>query len=251
MTTTHIVLTGASRGLGAALARVLCRPGVSLSTLARRRDSALQAHAEALGVTLTQYEVDLASPAALQASAQPVLDALPRDAHRYVLINNAGTVGPIASTDQLTDPAAIAQAFNLNVTAPMWLTAGFLQATPATAARQILNISSGAGRNARAGWGVYCATKAALDMYTRVLVQEHGAQSHVRAVSLAPGVVDTDMQAAIRTSNEDAFPARDQFRAMHATGKLASAETTAAKIAALLDRDDFGTTELDDIRHYD
>jgi NAD(P)-dependent dehydrogenase (short-subunit alcohol dehydrogenase family) len=113
----------------------------------------------------------------------------------------------------------------------------------------VLNISSGAGRNPTAGWGVYCATKAALDMYTRVAMQEQDAHG-ARFVSLAPGVVDTDMQSAIRSSDPAAFPALSRFQDLHASGKLATPQGVAARIAAYLERDDFGTTEIDDIRNY-
>ncbi|WP_050871520.1 SDR family NAD(P)-dependent oxidoreductase, partial [Bordetella pertussis] len=180
------------------------------------------------------------------AAAKRLCAALPRDARRYLLINNAGTV----SAAGLTDGAAIAGALNLNVTAVVLLTARFvaaLQGLPAD--RRVLNISSGAGRNPNAGWGVYCAAKAALDMYSRVLKQEQG-QDGVRVVALAPGIVDTDMQGAIRASDPADFPALERFREFHATGKLSAPADVAARILAYLDRDDFGTTEIDDIRNY-
>ncbi|WP_454689763.1 SDR family oxidoreductase [Achromobacter aloeverae] len=251
MTSTSVVLTGASRGIGAALARVLAKPGVRLITLARRTDPELQAYAAAQGAALTQIDADLSDLAAAGAAADRIAAELPRDAGRYLLINNAGTVHPVARGDQLEDAGAIAAALNLNVGAVMLLTARFLAATQGLPAdRRVLNISSGAGRNPNPGWGVYCATKAALDMYTRVLKQEQGAGG-ARVVSLAPGVVDTDMQGAIRASDPAAFPALSRFQDLHASGKLSAPANVAAQIAAYLDRDDFGQTEIDDIRNYD
>ncbi|ARP90367.1 short-chain dehydrogenase [Bordetella genomosp. 9] len=245
-----VVLTGASRGLGAALARELAQPGVRLITLARRQDPELAAHAAARGAALEQMAVDLSDPQGAADAAERIAAQLPRDAGRYVLVNNAGTVSPVAPVDGLDDPAAITQALNLNVVAVMLLTSRFLAATRGlTAERRVLNISSGAGRNPTSGWGVYCATKAALDMYTRVAKQEHG-EGDARFVSLAPGVVDTDMQAAIRASDPGAFPALPRFQDLHAGGKLSSPADVAARIAAYLERDDFGATEIDDIRNY-
>jgi len=249
MIDTLAILTGASRGLGAALARGLLKPGTRLVTLARRTDPDLAAQANAAGVELEQLPVDLSDLAVAGATAERLAAALPQ-ARRYVLINNAGTVNPVANTAELTDASAIASAFNLNVTAVMLLTARFLSALRGQGADvRIINISSGAGRNPNAGWGVYCATKAALDMYTRVLNAEHAAQG-VRAVSLAPGIVDTDMQATIRSSDEASFPALARFQEFHATGKLSAPADVAARILAYLDRDDFGKTEIDDIRNY-
>ncbi|AWP75626.1 SDR family oxidoreductase [Bordetella bronchiseptica] len=250
MTDTVAILTGASRGLGAALARGLLAPGTRLITLARRADPDLEAAARTRGASLEQVQVDLSDPAAAGAAAERLCAALPRDARRYLLINNAGTVSPVAQAAGLTDGAAIAGALNLNVTAVVLLTARFvaaLQGLPAD--RRVLNISSGAGRNPNAGWGVYCAAKAALDMYSRVLKQEQG-QDGVRVVALAPGIVDTDMQGAIRASDPADFPALERFREFHATGKLSAPADVAARILAYLDRDDFGTTEIDDIRNY-
>ena len=251
MSDTIAILTGASRGIGAAMARGLAKPGTRLITLARREDPELAAYARSQDAQLEPVSVDLSDLAAAEAAARRICDALPRDARRYLLINNAGTVHPVSGTDALIDGPAIAAAFNLNVTAVMLLTARFLAAVEDVKAdRRVLNISSGAGRNPNAGWGVYCATKAALDMYSRVVKQEQG-ENGARVVSLAPGIVDTDMQAAIRSSDPKSFPALAKFQDFHATGKLSSPANVASRILAYLDRDDFGATEIDDIRNYD
>ncbi|CAM4053037.1 SDR family oxidoreductase [Bordetella tumulicola] len=251
MTNTIAILTGASRGIGAGLARGLLRPGTQLITLARRADPDLAAQAQAKGVPLEQIQVDLSDLQAAEQTAERLCKALPRNAARYLLINNAGTVKPVAAAGELTDSAVINIAFNLNVSAVMLLTARFVATVQDLQAdRRVLNISSGAGRNPNAGWGVYCATKAALDMYTRVLKQEQGADG-VRTVALAPGIVDTGMQETIRASDPSSFPALEKFREFHATGKLAAPDAVATQILAYLDRDDFGTTEIDDIRNYD
>ncbi|CAM4233590.1 SDR family oxidoreductase [Bordetella tumbae] len=250
MTDTIAILTGASRGIGAGLARGLVRPGTRLITLARRADPELAALAQAQGVELEQIQVDLSDLQAAEQTAERVCASLPRDAKRYLLINNAGTVEPVATVGTLTDGAAINTAFTLNVSAVILLTARFIAAVQGLQAdRRVLNISSGAGRNPNAGWGVYCATKAAVDMYTRVLKQEQGSNG-VRTVALAPGIVDTGMQETIRASDPADFPALAKFQEFHATGKLASPADVAARILAYLDRDDFGTTEIDDIRNY-
>ncbi|MCZ8383514.1 SDR family oxidoreductase [Achromobacter xylosoxidans] len=251
MSDTIAILTGASRGIGAAMARGLAKPGTRLITLARREDPELAAYARSQDAQLEQVSVDLSDLAAAEAAARRICDTLPRDARRYLLINNAGTVHPVSGTDALIDGPAIAAAFNLNVTAVMLLTARFLAAVADLKAdRRVLNISSGAGRNPNAGWGVYCATKAALDMYSRVVKQEQG-ENGARVVSLAPGIVDTDMQAAIRSSDPKSFPALAKFQDFHASGKLSSPANVASRILAYLDRDDFGATEIDDIRNYD
>jgi sepiapterin reductase len=250
MSDTIAVITGASRGIGAALARSLLAPGVKLITLARHADAELAAAAKAAGAELEQIQVDLSDLAAADAAAKRVAALLAPGAKRYLLVNNAGTVHPVAAAATLTDGPAIAQAFSLNVAAVMMLTAHFVQAVSGlNAVRRVMNISSGAGRNPMPGWGAYCATKAALDMYTRVLNQEQGEKG-VRAVSMAPGIVDTDMQGTIRASDPKDFPALSKFQEFKASGALAQPADVAASLAAYLGRDDFGATEIDDIRNY-
>ncbi len=245
-----IVLTGASRGLGAALAAELLAADTLLVTVSRKPNESLQKLARERGAQLLQIAADLSEPLKAVVGAEKVAAALPASAASYTLINNAGMVQPLGLATQLTEGTAIASALNLNVTAVILLTARFLATTEGRARdRRILNISSGAARSPSPSWGVYCASKAALDMYTRVLNTEQ-KDSGVRAVSLAPGIIDTDMQANIRNSDPARVPVQPRFVELHQRGQLASPAQTAARIAAYLWRDDFGQTELDDIRHY-
>jgi sepiapterin reductase len=247
--TTVAIITGSSRGLGHALARGLLAPDTCLFTVARSHDAELASLAADAGAQVQQIQCDLANPAAAERVATQIVSSLPTGARRYLLINNAGTVEPIAQADNLTKGAAITAAFSLNVTSVILLSSAFVQAVkPLQADSRILNISSGAGRNPTPGWSVYCATKAAVDHYTRVLASEnHG----VRVVSLAPGVVDTSMQAAIRSSASADFPNVARFTQLHEQGQLSSPADTAGRILRYLARDDFGTTVLDDSRNYD
>lgn len=244
---TVAIVTGASRGLGHALAQRLLKPGTHLISIARSENAELAKQASACGATLQQIQADLANPVAAQACAEQLAAGLPRDAQRYLLINNAGMVDPISQAHDLTDAQAIANAFNLNVTSVITLTAAFLRATPATADRRVLNISSGAGRNPTPGWGVYCATKAALDHYTQVVnAEDHG----LRIVSLAPGIIDTGMQQKIRSSGADQFPNVERFTQLHEQGQLPSPDAVAEKILHYIAQDSFGATVLDDIRNH-
>ncbi|TEA78013.1 SDR family oxidoreductase [Allopusillimonas ginsengisoli] len=247
--TTVAIVTGASRGLGQALAMGLLGPDTYLCTVARTRNTELAARAAQSGAQLQQIQCDLADPAAAEQTATRIMGSLPTDAQRYLLINNAGIVDPVGQADQLLQASAITAALTLNITSVMLLTAAFVQASkPRQADSRILNISSGAGRNPTPGWSVYCASKAALDHYTRVLACEnHG----VRAVALAPGVIDTAMQHAIRGAAPADFPNVAKFQQLHEQGQLSSPEATAARILRYIVRDDFGDTVLDDIRNYD
>lgn len=246
--TTVAIVTGASRGLGQALALGLLNHDTHVITISRTHDAGLARHAQDSGYTLEQIQADLANPAAAERVAQDVVANLPTTAQRYILINNAGRVEPIGMADDLNLAAEVTAAFSLNVTSAILLTATFLKAVkPLQADVRIMNISSGAGRNPMPGWGVYCATKAALDHYSVVVnAEQHG----VRITSIAPGVIDTSMQQTIRGQAPTAFPAVDRFQEMHRSGQLAAAPEIAARLLRFLHSPDYGNTVIDDIRHH-
>ncbi|NYT24258.1 SDR family NAD(P)-dependent oxidoreductase [Alcaligenaceae bacterium] len=246
--TTIAVISGASRGLGFALASELLASGATVITLARGSNAALGAVADEHGSRVQQLQADLSQASSIEAAAGLMSAALPAGASRYLLINNAGTVDPVSLADGLFDAASIERAFNLNVAATMVLTAAFLRSAPPEADRRIVNISSGAGRLPTRGWGVYCATKAAMDHYTRVLSEENPG---LRVASLAPGVVDTAMQEHIRGSSNHDFPELDRFLQLHEKGQLPSPEAVARKILRHVASEAFGRELLDDIRNYD
>lgn len=245
---TVAIVTGASRGLGQALAAALLEQGAHLIAIARSRSAELERIADLGRGSLQQIQADLSDPVEAERVAAQLADGLPKDAGRYLLINNAGMVDPVRQASDLDSANAISAAFSLNVTSVILLCSAFLKAVkPLDADARIVNISSGAGRSATPGWGVYCATKAALDHYTQVLnTENHG----VRAVSLAPGVIDTGMQQAIRASDPQDFPNVQRFEQLHQQKQLAAPADVAARILRYVDEPDFGATVLDDIRNY-
>lgn len=257
------ILTGASRGLGAALAAALTARGVPTLGASRVVNPALAAHC---GPLLRQTPLDLGDAAAVAhwAVDETREDAPARflaDATAAALINNAGVLQPIGPL-HLQDPAAVLRSVAVNVAAPLALSAAFARSTaggPAAGDRRILHISSGAGRTAYGGWSVYCAGKAALDHHARAAAldgereagrreagrREAGA---LRVASLAPGVIDTDMQAEIRATDEDRFPLRDRFRDMKEAGALTPADVAAERIVAYLLSDSFAAEPVVDLR---
>ena len=238
-----VLLTGHSTGLGAALAQALLAQGASV--LALSRSSHPQKDGPA-GATLSQVALDLSDNAALtQWLAGPALTEFFRGAERAVLINNAGKVEPIGPPG-MQEPAAIAGAVALNVAAPLMLADAFVKVTAGCADRRLMHISSGAGRSVHAGWSIYCATKAALDHHARAVVADK--LPGLRVESLAPGVVDTQMQAQIRDTTIERFPGRERFEAMKRDGALASPAQSAELIVAHLLSDAYGETVDSDIR---
>ena len=245
---TLYIITGASRGLGAAMAQQCLAQGAQVILLSRSEPAGLADMTAQAGSRLRFLPVDLANVAETQTICERIASAITPELRSCRLINNAGALGPVANTAHLHDGSAISSAFTLNVGSVMLLSAAVMSACQGQRIPcRILNISSGAGRGPVAGWAVYGATKAAVDFYSRVLALEN---PDIPVVSLAPGVIDTDMQANIRSSSLQAFPGRERFIQMHEQGELASTEDTAGRILAYLARDDFGTIVIDDIRKY-
>ena len=249
--TSLTIVTGSSRGLGAHIALQSLRPGAQVLGLARGLNPAFHHRtAAAGGASGEQWQVDL-------AEAGPVAERLQRwlgdvDASgltQVALINNACLLTPPGPLEAPGD-AKIVAALRVGLEAAILLTAAFLRATRAWSAdRRILNISSGLGRRAMAGSAVYCAVKAGMDHYSRALALEQAAEAHgARVVSLAPGVIDTDMQLQLRSSDPNAFADRESFVRLHRDGQLTSPADAAAQVLAYLARDDFGNNPVADVR---
>ena len=241
------VVTGSSRGLGAALARQLAAPGHTVLGIARRTNDDLVA---ARGGSLDQWAADLADPAPVAARLEAWLATLDGAAFDSAsLVNNAGVLSRVGPIDE-TDSADLANALRVGLEAPLLLTAAFLRATRQwPGRRRVLNISSGLGRRPMAGSASYCAAKAGLDLFTRsTALDEAERPNGAKLVSLAPGVIDTDMQVQLRGSDPAGFPDRERFVGLKTGGQLVTAEDTATRVLALLHRDDFGAEPLADVR---
>ena len=244
------ILTGASRGMGLAIAQQLVQPGHVLVGISRRSNEALAGQAASAGVTLQQWEQDLAQGEAASARLAAWLGQ--QDAKAFAsatLINNAGVIPRIAPLAD-SDAADLANALRVGLEAPMLMTAAFLNATKGWAGtRRVLNISSGLGRRAMASQSAYCAAKAGMDHFTRCLALDEAAfPNGAKVCSLAPGVIDTDMQGQLRGADADAFPDRANFVNLKEQGSLTSPDEAAARILKFLARADFGQNPVADVR---
>ncbi|MEI4472641.1 SDR family oxidoreductase [Frigidibacter sp. MR17.24] len=232
------IVTGHSRGLGAAIAAELAAAGAEVLAISRRASGA---------AGLKEVALDLSDSAALADwLGSGALSDFLAGAGEVVLVNNAGMVDPIGPAGS-NAPGAVATAVALNVAAPLMLAEAVIAARAGATPLRICHISSGAARNAYAGWSVYCATKAALDHHAACVLAD--ALPEVRIESLAPGVVDTDMQGTIRATPEARFTSRARFVALKEDGALASPAAAGAKIAAHLLSPGFGETIATDIRN--
>lgn len=241
MSLQHLTLiTGASRGLGRALAEQRLSRGDRVLAISRRApDLAVEA-----------WQADLAEPLPLAARLSAWLAELDPAAYASVtLIHNAGVIStpaPLADGDA----AELSNALRVGLEAPLVLSAAFLRATAAwSVPRKLLLISSGLGRRAMAGSAAYCAAKAGLDHLARSLALEEAARPNgARVVSLAPGVIDTDMQLQLRSADPGRFPERAKFAGLHEEGQLDSPAQAAAKVLKALDDPRLGELPVSDVR---
>ena len=244
------VLTGASRGMGAAIAAQLLAPDHLLLCISRQRSDALALSADAAGAACEQWSLDLSQPIDAAAKLQAWIATLDGAAFESAaLINNAAALTRIGPIDEDSD-ADLASALRVGLEAPLLLSAAFLRATRAwTADKRVLNISSGLGRRAMAGSAAYCATKAGMDHLTRAMaLDEANRPNGAKLVALAPGVIDTDMQVHLRSGDAAGFPEKANFIGLKEKGQLTSASDAAARVLAYLARADFGASAVADVR---
>lgn len=197
MTSRHYtaLITGASRGLGLALARQLAKRGWTLIVDARSPEALKTAQKALTGLTLvTAIAGDVADPAHRRALAVAARAAGGLDA----VINNASILGPSPQPELLDYPLdVLEQVYRVNVLAPL----GLLQAVrrELKPEARIINITSDAGLEAYPGWGGYGSSKAALEQLSAILAEEN---PQWRVYWVDPGDMRTQMQ-------QEAFPDED------------------------------------------
>lgn len=189
-----VLITGASRGIGAATARHFTTLGAQVVLCARSKAPLTQLVKE-IGPAAYALPADVSDWSDMTAVVETVCT---RFGGLDVLINNAGVIDPIARLAD-SDPAAWSRVVDINLKGVYY---GIRAALPAMLAQNrgtILNISSGAATGALEGWSHYCATKAAVLSLTRCTDKEYRDQG-IRVIGLSPGTVATEMQHTIRSS---------------------------------------------------
>jgi len=230
MSQSSVIVTGASRGLGRAIALELARMGAAV-TLNARTESALaqvKAEIEALGGRVEMLAGDVSAPDVAERLVAAAVLAFGRvDA----IVNNAAVLTPLARIAE-SDSVEWQRNLQINVVGPYLLIQAALPHLRRAPQGRVINISSGAAVRPTAGWSAYCAGKAALNMLTAVLAEEEPA---IVALAVRPGVVDTAMQVALREQGRAAMEpkAYQRFIDAYAQGALLPPERPGRALAAL------------------
>lgn len=222
----YYFITGTSRGIGKALALELLK----------REDTVVYGLSRTQSIQHPRYhhtEIDLADTAAVEKYTFPRL----HNPRVIALINNAGVIGHIKPAGKM-QAESVDRVFKVNTIAPALLSNKFLADFPDDNTRRIiLNVSSGAAKNPIDGWSAYCASKAALDMFSRTIAEEIkvNTRKHLFVFSIAPGVVDTAMQDHIRTVAPEDFSRVSQFVEYKTSNQLQHPDLISLKYMAILD----------------
>ena len=203
----YIVITGASKGLGEGIAAALIKPENHIVCVSRTKSDKLLTIARKNNCNLEFRQFDLSFPERIESLSKELFNL--EKMHEYkgiYLVNNAGVVKPVGPAGSTPFSKTIKH-ININLLSPMLLLAEFIKLNSDLPARKsVINISSGAASNPYEGWSVYCSGKAGLEMFTRCVAKEQKLKEFpVEVMSVAPGVIDTDMQSVIRNSNIEMF----------------------------------------------
>ncbi len=234
-----VFITGTSRGLGKALAEVYLKEGHKVVGLSRS-STILEENYEHCIIDLSELKAVEAFQFDIKGTFEEV-----------ILINNAASLGEVKHIGALNN-VQIAKAIQLNVVTPMILANKFTAAScNENCKRFVLNIGSGASSSAVDGWGLYCSSKAALDMFNEVFEKENQKKAKaIKMRTLAPGIIDTAMQEEIRNSDSNHFFEKERFVTYKTREELASAEETAKKIMLNFDLIFNNRTAVQSIRNY-
>jgi benzil reductase ((S)-benzoin forming) len=221
----YYFITGTSRGIGQALAQEALSKNAKVIGMSRGK-SIENKNYEHIPINFSDLE-------SIYAFEFPKLNGTTK----LVLINNAGSLGQVAPVGENED-VEITKPFTINTIAASILMNKFLKAYKELAVEKIvLNVSSGAARHAIESWSSYCASKAALDMYSQVAAVEQGKYfaNPAYIFSVAPGIVDTQMQTEIRSVSDDKFKDVTRFKNYKANGELSLPENTAKLIFKIIE----------------
>lgn len=223
------IVTGASRGLGAAIACWLAKAGAAVTLLARseKRLKEVAGKVKGLGGVPLIFRADVSDPDSCTFAVAKTLESFRRI---DTVVNNAGIVQPISPIAR-ADPHSWRYNIEVNFLGPFYMIQAAIPELRKNNGR-VVNVSSGAATLAVESISAYCAAKAALNHFTRVLAAEEPA---LTAVAVRPGVVDSDMQAYIRKEGPQAMPAElaAYYRNLKDHGQLAPPEIPGRSIAWL------------------
>ena len=228
------LITGTGKGIGKAIAELLLTEDYLV--FGYSRSNCISHH------NFTFIKIDLSNLKEIQELQFPNINS-----ENMLLINNAATIGKILPI-HLKKETAIIKEYSLNIIAPTLLCNKFINTYP-EAEKIILNIGSGAANNPIPPWNTYCTSKSALDMLTKVISEENHKKLNI--FSIHPGIVGTNMQETIRSSNPKYFPLLSKFTNYYTNNELENTSTVSEKLYYIIQNFSEFTKNILSIRDVD
>jgi benzil reductase ((S)-benzoin forming) len=222
-----LLITGGSRGLGRALSEQFESKDYQILEFSR---SAPHPYS---------IQIDLADPEKSRLIVAKAIEPIDnRPLEELIVISNAGMLEPIGPTSEKSYSDLIKNMNTNFVSAILVLTEIIAQFQTAACRKVIANISSGAALHGRAGWSLYCAAKAGMENFIRSLALEQRVQPQpFLPINIDPGLIDTEMQALIRSTSSADFPDVELFIQRKNRGLLVPPEKVAAAIVRILEQE--------------
>ena len=222
-----VIITGGVKGLGLGLAKEYHKNGYRVLSISRNKIEKLY--------TVEQYQCDLSKSNTIEKTIEDIFSHLDKNNTTHLtFVNNAGDLGTVNTIENLTS-SEISYTIQVNLIAPLIINSLFIKFSEGwNCKKQIFNISSGAAINPYESWVLYCASKAGVDMMTKVISKEQKDVSNgVSIVSIYPGIVDTDMQTKARNTPKENFKSVQRFIDFYENDELTSPKEVAEKIYRL------------------
>jgi benzil reductase ((S)-benzoin forming) len=232
----YYIITGASKGLGEAIVQSLFHEENAIIAISRTVSEKLLKEANDNRVPLLFETEDLSVVEHLIPLMERVFQHIRlKDAQSVTFIQNAGVIEPIKPVGKM-DHTELVRSVNVNLLAPMILANQFVERTRSFAGKKVIvHVTSGAANRTVHGWSSYSSTKAGLERFTKTLAFEQKNESFpVQAIAFSPGIMDTDMQQTIRTSQVEDFNEVKTFQNYYEKGMLRSPQLVASKLLTLL-----------------
>ncbi|WP_186579238.1 (S)-benzoin forming benzil reductase [Aquibacillus kalidii] len=230
----YAIVTGTSKGLGESVARLLMDEGIHVIGISRRESEMLENY-NGLG-SYTHAVIDLADHSAMETPLMDVMTSIINEKPELIyLVNNAAMVEPIERAGSMAS-ADLTNHVQLNLLAPLLATNMLLQAVKGITTRAIVaNVTSGAANRSVYGWSAYCSTKAGLNRFTEtVALEQEELNTDHKVILYNPGIMDTEMQADIRSADKQAFKDIETFKQYKEDNSLRSTDDVARVLVNVL-----------------
>jgi benzil reductase ((S)-benzoin forming) len=246
----YAIITGASKGLGEAIARRLIHEQIAVVSVSRTENEEIKRLAIEKGMDYKYFSCNLSLEVEIQEVFMVVYHYIfKQNPTEILLFNNAGVIEPIQKVGYL-EQAPVIRNFQVNLIAPILITNLFFSKAQLTNTKvTVINVTSGAAVTPYEGWSVYCSSKAGLNMFTQTAaIEQAEMKTNNKIIGFSPGVMDTGMQETIRSSSKDAFKQVDRFKEFKEKNTLLDAAVVADALVDHLLSDDLESGKIYHVR---